>query len=745
MPPILLALWFSNPLVLWGLGAAALPFLIHLLNRRKHREMPWAAMRFLLAAVKSNQRRVRLEQWLLLAVRTLLILLAVLAMARPFLESLGAVALLPGQRTHWVIALDGSLSMSTTPDGSDSSRFDHARDVASQIIQAARPGDGFSLVLLANPPRTIIGAPAFQRDAVLRELAQIPPTHADLDPAAAFRKIDEVLDASDVARKEIVILTDLQATSWSRPGLATDDSVKRLLARWTARHARSTLIDLGAPPQPNHAVVDLALDPPIVVPNAPAVVRASLRAFGAGSGADVTARLVIDGRLGPQESLRLEPGPEPQAVAFSHQFPTAGDHTVEIQVEPPDALKLDDRRRLVVPVLDAVKVLLVDGDPDPEPLKSETAFLAAALAPEPASDDQAAPAPVSPLSVEIAGESQLLARDLSRYDTVVLANLARLTKTEADALRAFVDQGGGLVVFPGDRLAPDTDNALLYDDGRGLLPAAYGPIVGDPARSEKPFEFDPLGFRHPIVSLYGGEGAGVQASLTSVKTSRYVRLVLPKGSPARVALAFSSGDPAIIERVRNRGRVIQLATTADPDWTTWPLHQSFPPIMEQIVLAAAAGRTSERNVRVGQPLTRAFPASAAGASGSVQTPAGGDPAPVTLTPDGDVSLLSFPGTDLAGLYTATLGPPIDHADQFAANPDPAESDPARLDAAALRAAIPGWDFVHEANWSPQGRDAGSVAHRGEVHRPLLWAVLALLLTDSLLAWKFGHSPRRRFQ
>ena len=144
MPPLVLALWFSNPLILWGLGAAALPVLIHLLNRRKYREMPWAAMRFLLAAVKSNQRRVRLEQWLLLAVRTLVILVAILAMARPFLESLGAVALLPGQRTHWVIALDGSLSMATAPGvgsgdggggGEGPSRFDRARDAASRIIR----------------------------------------------------------------------------------------------------------------------------------------------------------------------------------------------------------------------------------------------------------------------------------------------------------------------------------------------------------------------------------------------------------------------------------------------------------------------------------------------------------------------------------------------------------------------------------------------------------------------------------
>src|SRR5215471_19085545 len=85
------ALGFANPVMLWGLAAASVPIIIHLLNRRKFREEPWAAMRFLLAAIRKNQRRIRIEQWILLAVRTLLILLVVTAMAKPFLESLGAM------------------------------------------------------------------------------------------------------------------------------------------------------------------------------------------------------------------------------------------------------------------------------------------------------------------------------------------------------------------------------------------------------------------------------------------------------------------------------------------------------------------------------------------------------------------------------------------------------------------------------------------------------------------------------
>ena len=211
--PLLFA-WFSNPAMLWGLGAASIPLIIHLLNRRRFREEPWAAMRFLLAALRKNQRRVRIEQWLLLAVRTLVIVCAVLAMAKPFLERLGAAALLPGQRTHWVLVLDGSLSMNRAP--AETSRFDHAKALAAQLVRATRQGDGVSVVMMADPPRAVIGSPSYSREAVLKEIAELAPTHAASDLPASFAKVEEVLAASDVPRKHLVFITDLQAATWNR-------------------------------------------------------------------------------------------------------------------------------------------------------------------------------------------------------------------------------------------------------------------------------------------------------------------------------------------------------------------------------------------------------------------------------------------------------------------------------------------------------------------------------------------------
>jgi hypothetical protein len=105
---------------------------------------------------------------------------------------------------------------------------------------------------------------------------------------------------------------------------------------------------------------------------------------------------------------------------------------------------------------------------------------------------------------------------------------------------------------------------------------------------------------------------------------------------------------------------------------------------------------------------------------------------------GGVSQLHFEQTDLAGAYQVRIGPPLSVENSFAASPSPAESDLAKLDQTGLQERLPGWKFAHLTNWRELTRSAVSVGRRGELHRPLLYGALSLLLLESILAWKFGH-------
>lgn len=152
---------------------------------------------------------------------------------------------------------------------------------------------------------------------------------------------------------------------------------------------------------------------------------------------------------------------------------------------------------------------------------------------------------------------------------------------------------------------------------------------------------------------------------------------------------------------------------------------------------AATGRFSERNIRVGQPFDRSFPASGAGAAATVQNPKN-QSISVKLQPSGGFSQFRFEQTELSGYYQVKVGPPLAVESSFAANPDPAESDLTKLDRAQLAEAVPGWNFLYLINSRELTEDASSVGRRGELHRPLLYSLLAMLLLESALAWRFGH-------
>ena len=724
--PFFWALEFANPGLLAGMAAASIPILIHLLNRRKFREMQWAAMQFLLAAIRKNQRRIRIEQWLLLAIRTLLVLAIVAAMAKPFLESFGNV--ITGRRTHRVLVLDGSLSMGYSSGGA--SRFDQAKALAAQIVKDSRQGDAISVVLMGQPPRVIIGDPSPNLTEVQREIAELSLPHGATDLAATFETIDRVLDVSSIPQKEMIFLTDMQKTSWSKPAAPSGDGLDRALARLVARRPRSVIIDLGREGSENRAITDLRVEAPVVTAGQAASVRAVIHNFGPSRADAVLVRLTLDDRVSSEQSVELPVG-EDVPVLFNQQFSASGDHTLEISMDD-DPLPLDDRRTLVVPVRESLAVLLVDGHFKSEPFQAETDFLAQALAPTEGSTAQPAL-----IRCEVVAESQLARRDLAAYDVVAVCNMAQFTQPEVAALETFLDQGGGLVIFGGDQVIAENYNRLLYAEGKGLLPASIGPSVGDAARKEAAFGFNPLGYRHSLLAEFRGESDSVTAGLTRALSWQYHRLKLPANSTAQVALAFDTGDPAVVEAPRRRGKVIQVATSADAGWTTWPLHTSYPPLMQRMVLEAASGRLAERNIRVGQPFDQSFPVTAAAGPVAVITPRG-QMVETRLKSSGGASLLHFEQTELSGAYQVRIGPPQGSESAFAANPDPAESDLSRLDSTALQAQFPGWSFMHLTNWHELTRSAASVGRRGELHRPLLYSALFLLLLESFVAWKFGH-------
>ncbi len=719
----LLAFGFGNLFMLGWLAAAAVPLIIHLWNRRKYREVPWAAVQFLAAAIRRNARRIQLQQWLLLAVRTLIIVLVVLAMAEPFLEQVG-LNFVAGQRTHKVLVIDGSYSMAYRP--TDSSRFTRAKQLAAQIVDESTQGDGFTLVLMSDPPRVIVGNPAFAASSFIEEIDSLQLPHAGGDLPATLAKVEEVLDEAErenpgLERSEVYFLTDLGRNSWL-PELGEGQAAVQLREQFgnLARRAALVVLDLGQSASENLAVTDLQAQQSYATTGQDVTFQAQVRNFGSQPRSHHLAELLIDGTRVQEAFVDIEPGGE-ATLSFSHRFETPGSYEVQVRLGA-DLLDLDNRRYLALPVKSHLRVLLVAGKQD------AARYVADALDPERSEDSLVRP--------QVVAESALVETDLADYDAVFLCNVAQFTSGEAKLLQSYLKRGGGLVFFLGDRVLPERYNQQLTGGKEGVhvLPAR----IGEPV-AEAQYRFDPLDYEHPIVSIFRGRE---RAGLLTTPVYRYYKLIVPPEWPqSRVALAFAGGDPAIVESPRYRGRSILVATagslaSVDPvtktPWTTMPAWPSFVPIVQELLAQAVGSQSDQFNARVGDAVGGALPLAALDVPIAV-TPPAGQKASVRAEAETDHARWAFDATDESGIYAAEFGEPLAETQKFAVNLDTAESDLTKADTADLPSVLrvqTDWQNLDEP------REA-NISRRSGLHQWLLYGALALLLGEVYLAWRFG--------
>jgi hypothetical protein len=737
-----LAFGFANPWLLGGLALGAIPIVIHLLSRRAYRETDWAAMRFLLEAARKNSRRMRLEQLILLAVRTLILLLAALAFAEPLVEAVSPQAR-PRTLLHRVIVVDASFSMGAHTD--NGTRFDRAKNVARQIVADTQPGDAVSILRIAGPTSpSVVREPAFEQNVVLPEIDRLQLTDEPGDLAPALAEAVEILADSRAPRaKEVIFLSDFQRVTWGGETSAKSD-VPALL-RKIGEKAKIVLIGVGDGRTDNTAITSLTAADPIVLPDRPARLRAAVRNFGPAPLANLRCELYADNYLVAFKTVDL-PAREETVVEFPYEFRRSGEHAVEMRL-PADRLAADNRRWLSVPVTDQIRVLVVNGHEGGRPVENASHYVRTVLAPSTTRESWS-----GATQPKVINEADLTAEDLSKFDCVFLCNVALVTRTEADLLQAYAEAGGGLVFALGDRVKPANYNSVLYRDGKGVLPALLEGPVGnarDPVHGG--YEFDASDLSHPIVAPFrGNPGAG----LDRVVTLEYIQAKLAAGSPARVALKFSSGDPAIIERPVGRGRSVLLTTSADVSWSTWPVHPTFPPIIHETVRYAAEGRWHQRQHLVGEPLLRTLTGRESGIKVTVKSPDGSEQTlrPVVGENRADIA---FTGTNHPGIYEMSLESPVDAAgpqgssasgkaapavrhEFYAINVDPRESDLEMVDEKILRSTtLAGVPYDRRSDWSHESRElGGSEPATSGLSRWLLVAMLALLLVEPLLAWNF---------
>ncbi|RCS41083.1 VWA domain-containing protein [Bremerella cremea] len=728
-------------MLLWGLAALA-PILIHLWNRRRYRETDWAAMKFLLSAMKKNRRRIQVEQLLLLLVRCAILLFFAIALAD--ISCTGGTNFAnfggPGSATHTVLVIDHSYSMAYGEEGQ--TRLDKAKEMARRIVNDAAEGDGFTLIAMGRTAKDIISEPAFDPDDVLREIDQI-----EIDPGVAvadlaLAQVEGTLriasrDFPRLQRAQVCLLTDYGATTWESGISQTNEQLLKKIEEMAIVRA----FDLGQPTTTNSAILSVRPLSPFLTPGEPARFRIELSCDNATELPSQVVQMLVDGKL---VSQKIVPFVDNQLVSIEMEtvFQEPGTHSIEFHLDK-DLLSTDNHYFVVVEVKEQLRIAcLADNVPSLKFLK---------LALDPTDSAQ------SSVKIDTLSSSSLLDIDLLGYDAVYLSNVARFAPDEVAILRGYVERGGGLVFFLGDHVNAANWNASLAA-ATPQAPAIV-PLKFDGPSQRGEYFLDPRDYDHAMVQPFRGQQAG---GLLTTPVWTYYRVTIPEDSPAQAALWFGTGDPAIITSryqtpaeetaktlPQQGGKVIVFclpASTASVDrsveppaaWTVFPTWPSFPPLVQESLAQAVSSQLDRRNRQLGDVF-----------EGVIQGDLGANLIEV-IRPDRQSSRIeatarderlywSFDRTNQVGIYYAkSLSADSKKIVEFAVNPDTRESDLTRVAIDTLPIGLQPGDHGFD---SAGGGQISALPSSLELFRYALIMVLGLLFLESFLAYRYGAAAR----
>ncbi|HEX8342639.1 MAG TPA: BatA domain-containing protein [Tepidisphaeraceae bacterium] len=714
-----------------GLLAVAIPVAIHLLNRRRYRVREWAAMQFLLAAMRRNRRRLQFEQWLLLAARCLLVALIGLALARPVGCSDGTLARMAGESAAvHVIVIDDSYSMAYEAQRPDAlTHLDQAKALARQLVTGLTSGsDSVAIVSASTPARGIILEPTYDLPAALAAIDRVAQRNVGTDLVGAFTLAEQIAGRAPAgAGKVLHVLSDATTSAWRNGNEAALAAAgPRLAAAFRVRH-----YNLSRHDQLNAAVIDVAPIGNLVRTRFANDFRAVARAYG-GTSTSSLLWSVGDQTLptGPAVLLNLQTEPITQSNV---QLRSGGPTVVTARLGVEDRLKTDNARYRTIDVASEMKVLIVEGRRGMNPLEGSAAFLNLALAP-PAPDAQDGRQTASYVKTDRISDIELGGRLLGEYRAVMLADVAQVPAPLAEALASYVKSGGTVIWFMGEQVQRESYNATLLP--RGLLP---GPLT-QRQTGDYTFAFNPAGNLHVLLAAFANRP---KSGLDTTRVFTYWQVSPDEKSRPERVLDFSatataggerrSPDPAVTLHRLGEGRVVFVATSADDEWTNFPVKPAYIALVHEILAGTVAGSERWTNLLVGErveiPVARQL-----GGTPRLIDPANGSEQPLEQTVKADgTAVYASPPIERPGVYRLQSGPlgvPV------SVNVPADEADIRPLTDEAIRSALGDIDLELLGDALPAA--GGADEDRRDFGWSVMTIVLCLLGLECFMAMRFGH-------
>ena len=666
---------FLTPLFLIGLLAALIPVAIHLIRREKPPKVMFSTIRFLKKTSKKLVLFQHLQQIALLLLRAAVIVLLVLAFARPLFNQ-SVARLLDADPQSAVILLDLSMSMRWQDN------FDQAKAEALAVVDRLSGGDELGLIAFSGAAEVVRELDT--EDGQLRELIESfdEPGFGSTRYYPNLRLADQMLEDSRYENRAIYLISDFQEVGLQ----GADESWK--LAPGVALY----LIDVGSADSENLVLTDVRSPEQLLEDSAPQQILARVRSTGTqylGSG---EVSLSLNGQMVDRRPVDLTDRSE-QVVTFAVDFEAEGDYVGEIRIAGDDFAD-DNAYYFTVDVLPKINVLLVNGEASDNWFDDEGHWFGLAVS----STDS------SPFSLQTIDPAELSAAAMRQSDVVALLNVGELTSSQAAALGEYVVNGGSLLIAPGDRVDERAFNQQLGEisparlEQVGLLGRDDYLVIADYDR------------RHPILRPLGSDW--------SARFQGHWRLT--PSEDAKVLMQFDNTEAALVENDVGEGKVLLFASSLDLEWNNLALQGLFLPFVHETLRHLVRSEAGQSAYEIGDSINLAQFVSDADVA--VQDANGRS---VSLEAN-NLQRATSPG-----LFTATSGAV---SRRYAVNILPEESNFTRVATSTLYDAV-----VNPDTSPLQSREAQTAQLIEELENPqrlwwwILTLVMVLLLVEVLVA------------
>lgn len=420
---------FLNPIVLFGLVAAGIPILLHLLNLRRIKKFEFSSLKFLKELKRSQIRRIKLRQILLLILRTLLIILIVSAFSRPIIKGS-----LPGFRnyapTSAVILIDNSPSMSYSDEYGN--RFNYAKRLAKKIIDQLHTGDEVAILDMASIHA--IEDLSFHSDfkTLNEKVNKIQISYSSANFSRNLNLLPALFENSKNVNKEVFIISDNQKGNFIN--FDTSKVEKLRPAFYFFNIGQNSKMDIS-----NISIDSLKFITRIFQQNKPVVIQATVRNHSQINRRESNLSLTISGEKVAQRKFDINPN-STLDVEISANLKDERVINGNLELEN-DALEEDNKRffGIILPQKPSVGIITESSNP----------FILAATGHGLSN---------SYCKSDLLNTSQFNSADLSKYDILLIDSYNNLSISK---LSEYIKNGGRAILFASPDLK--TNPNLLYD------------------------------------------------------------------------------------------------------------------------------------------------------------------------------------------------------------------------------------------------------------------------------------------